>query len=81
MNQYFWTKVDKLRKGIPASNINPLDRIAESTREKTCKFKFRMVNEEEIRKSIMGLKASTATGVDSIDSNCLKAVAEVVAPA
>ena len=39
------------------------------------------MTEEEIRKAIKGLKSSTATGVDWIDSNCLKEVAEVVAPA
>ena len=81
MNQYFWTKVDKLRRAIPHSNINPLDRITESMREKTCRFKFRTVSEEEVRKAILGIKSSTATGVDWIDSNCLKAVAEIVAPA
>ena len=81
MNQYFWAKVDKLRKGIPASNIDPLIRVRESMKEKNCKFKFRVVTEEEIRKAIKGLKSSTATGVDWIDSNCLKEVAGVVAPA
>ena len=81
MNQYFWTKVETLRRGIPASDMDPLARLKESMAGREGKFKFRRVTEDEIRKTIKGMKASTATGIDWIDSNCLKLVADIIAPA
>jgi hypothetical protein len=72
MNNYFWTKLDKLRTGIPVSVMDPMERVRESMVGKECRFKFRKVTEEEIKKTIHGIKTSTATGTDWIDSNCLK---------
>jgi hypothetical protein len=81
MNKYFWTKIEKLRKGIPNSTKDPLRSVRESMRGRTCKFQFRSVTEEEIKKTILAMKTSTATGIDWIDSNCLKVVVDIVAPA
>ena len=50
MNNYFWTKVDKLRTGIPVSVMDPMERVRESMIGKECRFKFRKVTEEEIKK-------------------------------
>ena len=81
MNKYFWTKVETLRRGIPISYEDPLNRVRESMIGKQCKFQFRKVTVEEIKKAIIGMKTSTATGIDWIDSNCLKAVVDIIAPA
>ena len=81
MNNFFWTKVDNLRRGIPANNVDPLKKVRESMQGKLCQFKFRNITEEEIKRTVLNMKTSTATGMDWIDSNCLKAVADIVAPA
>ena len=81
MNQFFWTKVDNLRKGIPSSNTDPLEKVRENMQGRRGQFSFRKVTKEEIKKTILNMKTSTATGIDWIDSNCLKVVADIVTPA
>ena len=81
MNQFFWTKVDNVRKGIPSSNADPLDKVRESMQGRRGQFNFRNVTKEEIKKTILNMKTSTATGIDWIDTNCLKVVVDIITPA
>ena len=71
----------KMVHPVEGVNKDPLEKVRESMQGKRCKFKFRKVSEEEIKKTLMKLKTSTATGIDWIDSNCMKLVADIVAPA
>ena len=81
MNKFFWTKVDRLRKQIPISPQDPLFRIREKMAGKQEQFQFKQVTVEEMGKTLQKLKTSSSTGVDWIDSNCLKVVADIIAPA
>ena len=81
MNKFFIEKVKTLRQNIPIVDVDPLKRMKEAMKDKQCKFKIRVVSEEEVLKLIKGLKSSTATGLDYIDTNTVKLGAEQLAPA
>ena len=81
MNKFFINKIKDLRQRIPVVNCDPLQYLKEAMRGKTCKFTIRQLTLEEVLQMIKGLKNSTATGVDYIDTRTVKLGAEILAPA
>ena len=80
MNKYFVYKVKDLRQRIPQSVSDPLKYLREAMENRVCQFQLNLVESEEVLKLIKGLKNSTATGVDFIDTRTVKAGAEKIAP-
>ena len=80
MNKFFIEKVKTLRQNIPMVDRDPLKQMKEAMKDNQCKFKIRTVSEEEVLKLIRGLKSSTATGLDYIDTNTVKLGAEQLTP-
>ena len=80
MNRFFIEKVKSLRLNIPVVEKDPLKHMKEAMRNNHCKFKLKPVSETEILKLIKSLKSSTATGMDYIDTNTIKLVADQLAP-
>ena len=81
MNRFFINKIKQLRHRIPVANSDPLKYLREAMSDRTCKFRLKPLALEEVLKLIKGLKNSSATGVDFIDTRTIKLGAEVLAPA
>ena len=81
MNSFFIKKVKDLRNKIPLSNLDPLKYMKEAMSRRTCQFSLKLLTVEEVTKLIKGLKNSTATGVDFIDTRTVKLGVEILAPA
>ena len=80
MNNFFLSKIKGLRQKIPAVPMDPLKYLKEAMKNRNCNFKINPVDGEEVLKLIKGLKNSTATGVDYIDTRTVKLSAEKLAP-
>ena len=80
MNKFFLDKVKKLRNGIPLPTSDPLSKFKEAMRGRECSFSIKPVQEDQILKIIKGLKNSSATGVDYIDTRTIKLIAELITP-
>ena len=80
MNKFFLNKIKRLRSSIPATLRDPLSKIREAMRYRTCSFSIQETTEDDIRKAISKLKNSAATGVDSLDTKIVKLSAEIIAP-
>ena len=80
MNRYFVNKVKDLRQKIPMSAADPLRYLREAMQKRECQFKLNQVGSYEVLKLIRGLKNSTATGVDYLDTRTVKLGAEILAP-
>ena len=81
MNKFFLNKIKKLRSTIPGALSDPLSKIKEAMRNRTCSFSIQETSEEDIRKVVSKLKNSAATGVDNIDTKIVKLSAQIIAPA
>jgi hypothetical protein len=81
MNRFFITKIKELRQNIPVVNFDPLKYLKEAMRDRKCKFSLKQLTIEDVLKLIKGLKNSSATGVDFIDTRTIKLGAEILAPA
>ena len=80
MNKYFINKVKDLRQRIPTTLGDPLGYLREAQENRVCQFQLKLVDSDEVLKLIKGLKNSTATGVDYIDTKTVKLGAEKLAP-
>ena len=80
MNRYFVNKVKDLRQKIPISAADPLRYLREAMQKRECHFKLNQVGSDEVLKLIRGLKNSTATGVDYLDTRTVKLGVEKLAP-
>ena len=80
MNKYFINKVKDLRQRIPTTLSDPLGYLREAQENRVCQFQLKLVDSDEVLKLIKGLKNSTATGVDYIDTKTVKLGAEKLAP-
>ena len=80
MNNFFINKIKQLRSGIPEQTADPLYRMKEAMRGRQCSLMLSPVDVSVVFKIIKGLKNSTATGVDYIDTRTLKLIAEHIAP-
>ena len=81
MNRFFIGKVRSLRENIPTVATDPLKQLKQAMKNRKCRFKMKLVSSDEVLKLIMGLKTSSATGVDYIDTSTVKLGAEMLAPA
>ena len=81
MNRFFINKIKQLRQRIPLANSDPLKYLREAMSDRTCKFRMKTLTLEDVIKLIKGLKNSSATGVDFIDTRTIKLGAEILAPA
>ena len=81
MNGFFIDKIRRLRGGIPATFSDPLYKLREAMKNRKCTFKIKEVDIDVVLKLIKGLKNSSATGVDYIDTHTVKIVADLIAPA
>ena len=81
MNRFFINKIKELRRKIPVANSDPLKYLREAMSDRKCKFRMKPVALEDVVKLIKGLKNSSATGVDFIDTRTIKLGAEILAPA
>ena len=81
MNKFFIEKVKKLRKNIPSNLGNPLDKVRELMRNRTCSFNLRPSHPDEIDKIILKLPNSKSCGVDNIDSYVIKLAKNELVPA
>ena len=80
MNRFFIDKVKSLRQNIPNVARDPLKELKEAMSHRQCKFELKKVSTEEVLKMIKGLKTSSATGMDYIDTNTVKLAAVQLAP-
>ena len=80
MNRFFIDKVKSLRQNIPEVSRDPLKEMKEAMQHRQCKFKLSPVSTPEVAKLIMGLKSSSATGMDYIDTNTVKVAVDQLAP-
>ena len=80
MNKFFIKKVKELRLRIPAANCDPLKYLKEAMLSRRCEFKIKKLTLGEVKKLIRGLKNSSATGIDFVDTKTIKLVTDVVAP-
>ena len=81
MNKFIIDKIKLLRQKIPMVNCDPLKYLKEAMSNRKCKFILKKLNLEDVIKLIKGLKNSSATGVDFIDTRTIKLGVEVLAPA
>ena len=81
MNRFFINKIKELRRKIPVANSDPLKFLREAMSDRKCKFRMKPEALADVVKLIKGLKNSSATGVDFIDTRTIKLGAEILAPA
>ena len=81
MNQFFIKKVKELRLRIPAANSDPLKYLKEAMLARTCEFKINKLTLGEVSKLIRGLKNSSASGIDFVDTKTIKLGTDILAPA
>ena len=81
MNNFFINKVRLLRQRIPPVQTDPLSKLREAFRDRTCTMRFQPVKPEEVLKIISGLKNSKSTVTDYLDTAVLKLVADDILPA
>ena len=80
MNRFFLDKIRRLRNNIPLPTADPLKKLKEAMLGRQCSFTLKPVKEEQVLKIIKGLKNSSATGVDYVDTRTVKLVAEIITP-
>ena len=81
MNNFFINKVRLLRGKIPVAGEDPLHKLRESMKNRSCSFSIRPVSPSEVEKVIRNLKNSKSTGTDFIDTWVIKLVAKDILPA
>ena len=81
MNKFFLDKIKRLRESIPFTNSDPVTKLKEAMQGRQCSFSIEPVSVVDVIKIIKGLKNSSATGVDYIDTRTVKLAAELIAPA
>ena len=73
-------KVTNLRNTIPPCRQDPLDRVKEIMKNRTCSFKLESVHPDEIKEIINNMKNSKSCGLDNIDSFVLKLASDELTP-
>ena len=80
MNDFFLEKIKRLRNSIPEPTADPLLRMRQAMTGRQCRFELNPVNESQVLKLMRGMKNSSATGIDYIDTRTVKLVADHLAP-
>ena len=81
MNKFFIKKIKDLRAKIPVVDLDPLQYFKSAMRNRSCTFTIKELSLEEVIRLIKGLRNSSATGIDFIDTRTVKLGAEALAPA
>ena len=81
MNRFFIQKIMNLTEKIPSVNSDPLSYLKEAMSNRVCSFEIKPVSLLEVKNIVTGLKNSTATGVDFVDTQSIKLGLEILAPA
>ena len=81
MNKFFLEKIKMLRSSIPHSVRDPLRKMREVMRDRSCTFRIERVTTKDVLKTIQGLKNSSSSGVDFIDTKTVKLAAGQISPA
>ena len=81
MNSFFISKIKSLREKIPYTRSDPLKYMKDAMSARNCTFKLDLVTLTDVKKLIMGLKNSNATGVDYLNTRTIKLGVHVLAPA
>ena len=81
MNKFFIKKIKDHRAKIPVVDLDPLQYFKSAMRNRSCTFTIKELSLEEVIKLIKGLRNSSATGIDFIDTRTVKLGAEALAPA
>ena len=80
MNNFFVNKVTNLRNTIPPCRQDPLHRVKEIMKNRTCSFKLESVHPDEIKEIINNMKNSKSCGLDNIDSFVFKLASDELTP-
>ena len=70
-----------MREKIPEAGQDPLHKLRESMKNRSCSFSIQPVSPSEVEKIIRNLRNSKSTGVDFIDTWVIKLVAKDILPA
>ena len=81
MNEFFIDKILKIRQHLPAPSGNPLETLENMMRNRTSTFSLTCVHPEMVKKIILRLKNSKASGIDDIDTYIVKLIVDATLPA
>ena len=81
MNNYFVDKVTSIRSNLPRQTDDPLKTVRNIMAGQTPVFSLTCVHPETVKKIILGLKNSKASGVDNIDTFIIKLMVNDILPA
>ena len=81
MNEFFITKVKSLLSNLRPSDSDPLQYLRKYMANKSSKFQLRQVHPDEVLMVIRALKNSKSTGLETINVQILKLIAEFILPA
>ena len=74
MNMNFLTKVNKIVRNIPKTDVDPCHNFKKLMINKSCKFQLRSIDMKELRKTIIESKSSHSAGMDTISMRVVKNV-------
>ena len=81
MNNFFVSKIEKIRQNIPAPIEDPLKTLKYIMKNKDSKLTLKCVHPDTVKEIIMGLKNSKASGIDNIDTYIIKLIVDDILPA
>ena len=81
MNNFYISKVRKIRENIPKSDGDPLKVLKLMMQNKSSKFSIKPVHPDLVLRILSNLKNSKSSGVDNIDTYILKMIAPMIIPA
>ena len=81
MNNFFVNKISTIRQGLPTPTDNPLKTLQNMMKNRTAIFSLACVHPDTVKKIILGLKNSKASGVDNVNTYIFKLMVDEVLPA
>lgn len=80
-NHYFVDKVKKIMRDTPAQTSDPLSQLKILLRNRSSVFELKAAHPDEVAKTVLQLKNSKSSGIDTIDSEILKLALPYILPA
>ena len=80
MNQYYVSKVQKIRASLPSIG-DPLYTLRRLVARRTSEFSFSAVHPDEVNKIILSLKNTRSSGIDKLETYVIKLVRPYIVPA
>ena len=81
MNNFFVDKITMIRQDLPPATDDPLKTLQNMMKNRTEVFSLSCVHPDAVKKIILGLKNSKASGVDNIDTYIVKLLVNDILPA